>query len=218
MNGNAHNLKRGQSGGTILGIIIGLVIGLSIAVVVAVMITKSSTPFTNKLGINKSSDAPAMQLTDPNKPLYGSSAKEIMANANKQPDTGNATGDSAKSATPAINIATAPSVRLPDVVKQDQKEDLKTVKLLDTTAKKNDQDEKSASYYLQVGAYRDSLDAESTRAKLALMGIESHISTTDADGLYRVRIGPFDQADSMNRMRTKLSENSIDVAVIKTPK
>ena len=219
MKSNTHNLKRGQNGGTILGIIIGLVIGLSIAVIVAVMITKSSTPFTNKLGITKSGDAPAMQLTDPNKPLYGSSAKEIMANANKQSDVGNGPGNPANSVGPVTNAASAqPAVRLPDVVKQDQKEDLKTVKLLDTTTKKNDTDEKAASYYLQVGAYRDSLDAESTRAKLALMGVESRISTTDADSLYRVRIGPFDQTDSMNRMRAKLSENSIDVAVIKTPK
>ena len=119
MNSNALNWKRGQSGGTILGIIIGLVIGLSIAVVVAVMITKSSTPFTNKLGINKNSDAPSIQLTDPNKPLYGNSAKEIMANANKQSDNGNATADSVKSASPATNSAiAAPAVRLPDVVKQ----------------------------------------------------------------------------------------------------
>lgn len=216
MKSNAHNLKRGQNGGTILGVIIGLVIGLSIAVVVAVMITKSSTPFTNKLGITKATDTPAMQLTDPNKPLYGSSAKEIMANANKQPDTGNGTEDSANPATKAASSVQV--VRLPDVAKQDQKEDIKTVKLLDTVAKKNDSEEKSANYYLQVGAYRDSLDAESTRAKLALMGVESHITTSDADSLYRVRIGPFDQTDSMNRMRTKLSENSIDVAVIKTPK
>lgn len=212
MNRNAHNVKRGQNGGTILGIIIGLVIGLSIAVIVAVMISKSSTPFTNKLGIAKSADAPAMQLTDPNKPLYGSSAKEIIANADKQPDNNAAQANAGNSA------SASPAQRLPDVVKQDQKEDLKTVKLLDTTAKKNESDEKAASYYLQVGAYRDSLDAESTRAKLALIGVESHISTTDADSLYRVRIGPFDQPDSMNRMRTKLSENSIDVAVIKTPK
>ena len=90
MNSNARHLKFRQNGGTILGLIIGLVIGLSIAVVVAVMITKTSTPFTNKLGITKNSDTPAPQLTDPNKPLYGSSAKEIMANANRQPDTNTA--------------------------------------------------------------------------------------------------------------------------------
>src|SRR5579863_6849159 len=86
MKSNMSSMKNKQYGGTILGIIIGLVVGLTIAVVVALMITKTSTPFTNKLGITKG-DAPTIQLTDPNKPLYGSSAKEIMANANKpQPD------------------------------------------------------------------------------------------------------------------------------------
>ena len=214
MDRNAHNLKHRQHGGTLLGIIIGLVIGLSIAVVVAVMITKTSTPFTNKLGITKSSDAPVVPLTDPNKPLYGSSAKEIMANANRQPDAGSPTGDAANSA----GTAPPPAVHAPDVAKPDNKIDPKAMKPADVAAKKNEPEEKAASYYLQVGAYRDSLDAESTRAKLALIGVEAHISSSEADSLYRVRIGPFDQPDIMNRMRAKLSENSIDVAVIKTPK
>jgi len=207
------NVKNKQFGGTLLGIIIGLVVGLSIAVVVALMITKTSTPFTNKLGISKS-DAPTVQLTDPNRPLYGSSAKEIMANANRQPDA----------ATPVENTAVVPNamVRAPDALKTDPKvdsrPDTKNVKPADSAATKNDSDDKSPSYYLQVGAFRDSGDAESARAKLALIGVESRVTNSEGDSLYRVRIGPFDQIESMNRMRSKLSENSIDVAVIKTPK
>jgi cell division protein FtsN len=216
MKSKVNSAKNKQYGGTILGIIIGLVIGLTIAVVVALMITKTSTPFTNKLGITKS-DAPTVQLTDPNKPLYGSTAKEIMANANKTGESSNA---------PSGNDATNPSnqtiaVRPADSVKPDApKTDQKNTRAADSTVAKNDGDDKAPAYYLQVGAFRDASDAEGARAKLALIGVESHISTNNAEGdnLYRVRIGPFDQMDSMNRMRSKLSENSIDVAVIKTPK
>jgi cell division protein FtsN len=221
MKNNVNTARNRQHGGTILGIIIGLVIGLAIAVVVALMITKTSTPFTNKLGIAKG-DAPAIQLTDPNKPLYGSTAKEIMANANKD-DASPAT-----TATPVQNNAPSQAVttRAPDSAKSDSvksdpaKADQKVARPADSTVAKNDTEDRAASYYLQVGAFRDSADAEGARAKLALIGIESHISSSNAEGdnLYRVRIGPFDQLDNMNRMRSKLSENSIDVAVIKTPK
>lgn len=211
-NAKQNNAKHKQYGGTILGIVIGLVIGLTIAVVVAMMITKTSTPFTNKLGITKG-DAPAVQLTDPNKPLYGNSAKEIMANANKPADP------ASQNTSPSIQPA-APQV--PDALKSESrtetKSESKATKAVDTPASKSESDEKSPSYYLQVGAFRDSGDAESARAKLALIGVEAHISNSDSDNLYRVRIGPFDQLDNMNRMRGKLAENSIDVAVIKTPK
>ncbi len=216
MESNLKSVKSGQAGGTILGIIIGLVIGLTIAVVVALMITRTSTPFTNKLGLTKGSDQPTIQLTDPNKPLYGSSAKEIMATANKQGD------DPGNAAPPAVQTATGSpavvAVRPPDAVKADLKPDAAN-KPVDPKLAKNDADEKPAGYYLQVGAFRDAADAESARAKLALIGVESRISSnTENDNLYRVRIGPFDQLDALNRMRSKLTENSIDVAVIKTPK
>ena len=216
MESNLNSVKSRQVGGTILGIIIGLVIGLTIAVVVALMITKTSTPFTNKLGLTKGSDTPTIQLTDPNKPLYGSSAKEIMANANKQSDDPGATPPVALQ--PNVTSPAAVAVRPPDAMKADPKSD-QANKPADVKLAKNDADEKSAAYYLQVGAFRDAADAESARAKLALIGVESRInSNNEGDNLYRVRIGPFDQLDALNRMRSKLTENSIDVAVIKTPK
>lgn len=210
MKSNAINALNRQYGGTILGIIIGLVIGLTIAVVVALMITKTSTPFTNKLGINKA-DTPAVQLTDPNKPLYGSSAKEILASASKQTDT--ASGENAPVSQP---YTARPTDTTKPEIKIEGRSDAKNVKPAESVVAKNDAD--SPAYYLQVGAFRDASDAEGSRAKLALLGVDSRIISSEGDNLYRVRIGPFDQTESMNRMRTKLSENSIDVAVIKTPK
>ena len=209
--GNVTKAQRAQHGGTLLGIVIGLVIGLTIAVVVAMMITKTSTPFTNKLGITKA-DGPAMQLTDPNKPLYGSSAKEIMANANRPAEPA---ADNVMPGSQPVGHQASDSV---NSAKAESKAESKAVRTVDTTQAKSEADEKSPSYFLQVGAFRDAGDAEGARAKLALIGVEAHISNTESDNLYRVRIGPFDQLDNLNRMRSKLTENSIDVAVIKTPK
>ena len=213
MKSTANGLRNGQKqgGGTFLGIIIGLVVGLAIAVVVAMMITKTSTPFTNKLGLTKS-DAPAVQVTDPNKPLYGSSAKEVMANANRPVDP---TAAPALPPAAAAAAAQAVAVRPADPVKPDMRTDAKASKSTEVSSAETS----SQAYYLQVGAFRDAADAESTRARLALIGVEARITANaETDNLYRVRIGPFDRLDTMNSMRSKLSENSIDVAVIKTPK
>ena len=75
-------------------------------------------------------------------------------------------------------------------------------------------------YYLQAGAFRDQNDAESIRAKLALLGFEAHITerTSENGALYRVRIGPLNQLETMNRTRSKLAENGIDAAVIRSAK
>jgi len=75
-------------------------------------------------------------------------------------------------------------------------------------------------YYLQAGAFRELADAESARAKLALLGFEANISdrATDTGVLHRVRLGPYNQVETMNKVRGKLSENGVDVAVVRNQK
>ena len=214
-NRNRYHVLAQQRGGTLLGLIIGLVVGLAIAVIVALMITKSTTPFTNKLGTNKSGDAPVIQMTDPNKPLYGNAAKEALAAKPAQNDAPNMPADK-----PAdkVSAPSAPKVDVKTDAKTDNKPDVNVAAKSTEVAKKEADDK--AVYFLQVGAFRESADAESVRAKLALLGIESHISqkNNDGDNLIRVRVGHYEQLDALNKMRSKLAENSIDVAVIKTPK
>jgi cell division protein FtsN len=76
------------------------------------------------------------------------------------------------------------------------------------------------TYYLQAGAFRERADAEGERAKLALQGYEATIQerVSETGTLYRVRLGPFTELDAMNRVRGKLTENGIDVAVIRVAK
>ena len=72
-------------------------------------------------------------------------------------------------------------------------------------------------YYLQAGAFRELSDAEATRAKLALLGFEAAISdrTSDSGVLHRVRMGPYNQAEAMNKARAKLLDSGIDVAIVR---
>jgi cell division protein FtsN len=72
-------------------------------------------------------------------------------------------------------------------------------------------------YFLQAGAFREQGDAESMRAKLALQGVEAKVSERQSESgvLYRVRVGPFGDLDTMNKVRGKLSDSGIDAAVVR---
>jgi len=89
----------------------------------------------------------------------------------------------------------------------------------DKSQKADNTDEKF-TYFLQAGAFREQADAENTRARLALMGFSANIAERQSENgtLYRVRIGPFSQLETMNRMRGKLTDNGVDVAVVRVAK
>ncbi|MFZ6672621.1 SPOR domain-containing protein [Undibacterium sp. Xuan67W] len=223
MKSHIYNLSQKERGGTLLGLIVGLVIGLAIAVAVALLITKSSTPFTNKG--NKAADTPVTQIQDPNKPLYGN--KDAVKEAAKdfvRDDAVKAAEIAANKASdnkPEAKSETKPDIKAPVVDKAAATAQEKTdAKPTDAAAKPADAVDDKYVYYLQAGAFREQADAESARAKLALIGFEARISEkpSDTGNLYRVRIGPFNQIETMNRMRAKLSENSVDVAVVRTAK
>jgi len=199
---------RRQQGNTLIGLIIGLVVGLIIAVIVALAITKGGTPFTDKMGkAGRTSEPTASQVTDPNQPMYGKVVKP-----------------------PAVEIPPPPQ-QLPQPPSQDPLQQLLTnlqpdptppkpaAKPVAATPKADPGDDKYV-YYLQAGAFRNMEEAENTRARLALMGFEAAVTDRNTDNgvLHRVRLGPFGGLDAMNRVRTKMTENGVDVAVVRNQK
>jgi cell division protein FtsN len=70
---------------------------------------------------------------------------------------------------------------------------------------------KKASYIIQAGSYRDALDADQLKAKLALMGIESKIQKAKVESVtwYRVKIGPYTQMGSVNNIMSRLQKNGM---------
>lgn len=223
--------QRAQQGNTLVGIVIGLVIGLVIAVVVALVISKGSSPFTDKSGkVGKPAEPTAGQISDPNKPMYGNkdAAREAAREFAKEP------GLPAEGVPPpAAPPAQAPKDELQQVVERIEAAAKNkpaapaaagaapaapaTGAPAATAAAPAATGEDKYVYYLQAGAFREMADAENQRAKLALMGFEAAISdrTTDAGVLHRVRMGPFAQVEAMNKARSKLSENGVDVSVVR---
>jgi cell division protein FtsN len=78
--------------------------------------------------------------------------------------------------------------------------------------------ERATSYLLQIGAFRSQEDAESTKGRLALVGLEASIVRAEVNGttFWRVRVGPFKDLDETNRARTRLAENGFDSSVIRS--
>jgi cell division protein FtsN len=217
-----------QRGGTILGFIFGLVVGLGIAVGVAMVVTKSYGPFTNKQGNHgKISELTASQTADPNKPLYGNreAVKEAAKSLTKDDDSKGDNPADVKENTKAKKDDGKKDAKADGMkeVKPDDKAAADKQKKADAAkdaADKKDKADEKWTYYLQTNAFRESADAEGARAKLALSGFEARISETSSQGnpLYRVRMGPFSNIETMNRVRGKLTDSGVDAAVIRIPK
>jgi len=72
-------------------------------------------------------------------------------------------------------------------------------------------------YVLQAGSFSTHTDADRRRAELALHGLESHIQrvmVNDRD-YYRVYVGPTDDLDELNLLRSRLRAAQIDVLRIR---
>ena len=72
-------------------------------------------------------------------------------------------------------------------------------------------------YVLQAGSFTLHADADRRRAELALHGIESQIQRVMIDDrtYHRVRIGPTDDLDELNMLRSRLRAAQIDVLRIR---
>ena len=79
--------------------------------------------------------------------------------------------------------------------------------------------EAPGAYVLQAGSFRQLADADRRQASLALLGIESRIQrvTIDDDVYHRVRVGPMNNLEQLNRARATLRDNRIETLLIKLP-
>ncbi len=75
-------------------------------------------------------------------------------------------------------------------------------------------------YTLQAGSFRGHEDADTLKARLAMLGIESEIvPVSNEDGTkYKVRIGPLASSREMNKTRNQLNSNRISTIVLREQK
>jgi len=188
--------KAAGRGGTLLGIFIGLVLGLSIAAAVAYFLGRSG--LTSPMSAPGGAKEPARN------------ARPDLGAANPAPDKPRFDfykilpgGEEPKADRRAADKSTErPTERMPEAAKSGES----------LPAKAGDR------FWLQAGAFTNAADAEDMRARLALSGWEAAVQTVampDKTQRYRVRLGPYDNTDELNRMKKELGSRGFDVAVIK---
>ncbi len=209
-----------QRGGTLLGFIMGLVIGLGAALGVAIYVTKVPTPFSNK-NQTRSADQDAAENQknkewNPNGVLQpkAPAATPVAPGGNDSP------ADRAHDKAPA---AEAPKAEVKPAVTADPSVDTAKPKAgLSTPAATATPAANSAGadpfqYFIQAGAFRNAADADSQKAKLAMMGLDAKVSERDQAGrsVFRVRLGPYDDKAAAERIRSKLEAGSMDNTLVR---
>ena len=73
-------------------------------------------------------------------------------------------------------------------------------------------------YFLQAGSFQNPADADNRKAQLAILGLEAAvepINLPDKGTWYRVRLGPYTRIDEINKMRSTMAANGIDVSLVR---
>jgi len=196
-----ESARRNARGGTLLGIFIGLVLGLALAVAVAYYLGKAG--LTAPLPAAGQTKEPPRGKTDipmgavQEKPRFD--FYKILPGG-EEPKTGAAERRPMERAPERPLDRTAPEMVAkttePPVVKPGDR------------------------LWLQAGAFVNESDAENLKARLAMSGWEAVVQTAtlpDKSVRYRVRLGPYDNNEQLNRTKTDLGKSGFDVAVIRNP-
>ena len=199
-----------QRGGTLLGFILGVVVGLGVALGVAVYVTKVPVPFVNKAS-SRTVEQDVME-TQRNKDWDPNAALQVKPAA-KPVDPAVAPVAAPEvapvPATAAVKPSAAPSVEVRPAVSADPLGDL--VKARASSGKAD-----PYYYFVQIGAFRTAVDAESQRARLSLGGIDAKVSEREQAGrtVYRVRVGPFDKKEDAVQSKEQLAASGLDTALV----
>ena len=81
----------------------------------------------------------------------------------------------------------------------------------------SDQSRPAGEYVLQVGSFKSSEEADSLKAQLALMGVETNIETVKVNTInwHRVRVGPSKDIDQLQTTQNRLRKKNMDSILLK---
>ncbi len=216
------------AGGTLLGVFIGLVLGLGLAAGVAYYLMRAGSPFPVTGSTRDTRDPPKAARADKTDPaadkprfdfykiLPGADEPKAQQEAKKAPDR--VVADQAKERTPDKGATKAADN--PVEKSAEKAADKPAERAADKSAKAEAPaaPKAGARFWLQAGSFATEADAENLKARLALSGWQANVqpgTLADKGVRYRVRLGPYDNTDELNRMRNDLARNGFDVAVIK---
>jgi cell division protein FtsN len=231
--------RRSGAGGTLLGLFIGLVLGLGLAAGVAYYLMKSGGAYPSATAAKEALRDPARDSTraakaepvpaekprfDFYKILPGVEEPKIQAKPTERVAPDKATLERAVSPDKAAaktddRAAAKDRARTPETSAGAEK--IAATEKLAATDKGTAAEKEVAArqrFWLQAGSFAAEADAENLKARLALAGWEAAIqqaSVPDKGVRYRVRLGPYDNTDELNRVKSELGKRGFDAAVIK---
>ncbi|GIK85765.1 MAG: hypothetical protein BroJett026_12460 [Betaproteobacteria bacterium] len=204
--------RRRAGGGTLLGVFIGLVLGIVLALGVALYVTDGWKVYRQQLAASDAreaaKEAPKAAKADADRPRFDfykilPGGEEPKVQGPKPPVPDRLTADKA-----AGRIAAPP----PDAAAGKPGE--RTAALDPSAAAPKAADR----FWLQAGSFASEADADNLKARLALAGWEAQVQKGDVPEKgtrYRVRLGPYDDTDELNRAKGELARRGFDVAVIR---
>ena len=213
-----------QLGGTLIGFLAGLLVGLGLALAVAVYVTKVPVPFVDR-GVSRKPTQDAIEAEknrnwNPNAGLAGAKPAGPKAET-PAPEEG---AVKAEGTPPAPKPATAPPASPPPAASSDPLGDLARSRAqgsapapVATAPAAAGGDTEPFIYFVQAGAFRTPQDAETQRAKLAMLGINAEVSEREQSGrtVYRVRVGPFNQKALADLTQEQLQANGVEAALVR---
>ncbi|MFO1273049.1 MAG: SPOR domain-containing protein [Rubrivivax sp.] len=197
-----------QRGGFVLGLVVGLLVGLALALGVALYITKAPVPFVNKVpqrtAEQDSAEAERNKNWDPNAPLAGKAgAKPPMPAAS-----------AAAGPAPAAAPASAPA---PTVTATAPARPARDPAAILSGGPSTGAGPDPFVYFVQVGAFTRTEEAEQQRAKLAMNGYAAKITEREQSGrtVYRVRVGPYESRDEADGVQARLQEANVEARLVR---
>ena len=175
------------------GLLVGLLLGVGASLAVTMYLKGADSPFAEK---KVSAQKPGLLAHEasieklPKEPTAAENALPKEENPNK--------GDN------KFDFYTILPETESTVTEQEIKNNTKTVK--------------KDNYFLQVGAFPDEADADNMKAKLALQGFEAVVQTAtipEKGVWHRVRVGPLNDVDQINKIRGELTTNGFNADLIK---
>ncbi|POZ63863.1 SPOR domain-containing protein [Chromobacterium alticapitis] len=234
--GNSSSSSRSGGGGMMAGLIMGLIIGVAVAVGLAMYLNRSPAPFQAKNERKAETSQPPTELLAPGTKIAAEQAAP-PASAPAQPQA-HATLDSTESiplpppaAPQEVKPKPAPQPHAAAPAKSgkdDQRFDFYKilpgqVDAVTSDAKAGRSGEPSAAapakrVYLQLGSFQNQDEADNLKAKLALLGVEAKIQSVtvpDKGMVHRVRVGPLERTEDVDRLRAQLKQSGIAANVVK---
>jgi cell division protein FtsN len=211
----ARASRKSGTGGTLLGLFIGIALGVGLAAAVAFYVMKAGNPYQPSTAGREAAREGAKESAKTVKAEPGTVEKPRFDFYKILPGIEEPKVQPKGAERPAPDKATAERAAAPE-------------KMADKALAKHDDRSaaepaarapKSAErFWLQAGSFAAEADAENLKARLALAGWEAAVQTAtlqDRGVRYRVRLGPYDNTDELNRIKGELGKRGFEVAVIK---